>query len=88
MIDGGPSEVGVESTVVRVLDGVVCILRPGGVTKEDIESLGFEVRVEKEVMGKFEETSAPLSPGMKYRHYAPNTECVLVYSEDDEKLRG
>lgn len=68
-IDGGPCEVGVESTVFGIVDGIPTILRPGGVTKEDIEGcLGKEVVVKSKV----EPGAIALSPGQKYRHYSPS----------------
>ena len=86
IIDEGPVEIGLESTVVKVEDNVVHILRPGNITKEQIEELGLEVTIEKQVLGEHEEGEKVLSPGMKYKHYAPETKCVLVYSEDETKL--
>lgn len=86
MIDSGATIIGVESTVVKVTDEVVHILRPGKVTKEEIESLGLKVEVESQVLRKYKEDEVVMSPGMKYRHYAPDTKCVLVYSNNEEKL--
>ncbi len=86
IIDSGKVEIGVESTVVRVVDNVVHILRPGKITKEDIEKMGIEVYVEKQILGEYKEGEKVMSPGIKYKHYAPNTKCVLVYSEDNEKM--
>ena len=86
IIDGGECEIGLESTVVRVIDDEVKILRPGKVTKEDIEQVINNVAVDEHVMGVLEDGEKVLSPGMKYRHYAPSTHCILVYSEDEEKL--
>lgn len=86
IIDGGMVDIGLESTVIRVIDGKVHILRPGKITKEDIESLGIEVEIEKQILGKYEEGEKVLSPGIKYKHYAPNTKCILVYSNNNEKM--
>ena len=86
MIDGGKVDIGVESTVVRVIDGVVHILRPGKVTPEAIEKIGIPVYIEKQILGEYKEGEKVLSPGVKYKHYAPNTKCVLVYSEDNENM--
>ena len=85
IIDSGATEVGVESTVVRVINGIVNILRPGKITKEDIESLGLEVQFDKHIFEKVSEEKV-MSPGMKYRHYAPNKRCIMIYSEDDNKM--
>lgn len=82
VIDGGESEIGLESTVVRVVDGEVKILRPGKITKEDIEKIVNNVEVDKHVMEQLSNGEKVLSPGMKYRHYAPATHCKLIYSKD------
>ena len=86
IIDGGESEIGLESTVVRVIDGEIKILRPGKITKEDMIKITEHVEVDKKVMEHIENDEKVLSPGMKYRHYAPKTHCTLVYSEDNQKL--
>ncbi len=84
MIDGGEANIGLESTVVMVDDNKIKILRPGGITKEDLLELGYPVLVDKNVLGK---SDGPLlSPGMKYKHYAPKTNCILVFSEDEEVM--
>ena len=86
IIDSGMVDIGVESTVVRVIEDKVHVLRPGKVTKEDIEKLGLTVKVEKQIMEEVNKNEVPMSPGMKYKHYAPNTKCIMVYSKDNEKL--
>ena len=79
IIDGGDSTIGLESTVCKVIDGVPTILRPGFITREDIESVVGVCNVSKYVMeeahGKVE------SPGMMYKHYSPETKCILVDKE-------
>ena len=86
ILDAGMTDIGVESTVIRVIDNKVHILRPGKITKEDIEKLGIEVIIEKQIMEECNPEEKVMSPGMKYRHYAPNTKCLLVYSENEDKL--
>ncbi len=86
IIDAGAVDIGVESTVVRVINEKVRILRPGKITKEDIENLGVEVEVDKNILGKYDGKEKVMSPGMKYRHYAPNTKCMMIYSKDEEKM--
>ena len=86
IIDGGKVDIGVESTVIRVVDNVVHILRPGKITPEDIQKLGFEVFIEKQILGEYNPNEKVMSPGIKYKHYAPQTKCVLVYSKDEEKM--
>ena len=86
ILDSGMVDIGVESTVVRVIDNKVHILRPGKITVEDIQSLGIEVVIEKQIMEEYKTEEKVMSPGMKYRHYAPNTKCLLIYSDNKENL--
>lgn len=86
IIDDGMVDIGLESTVVRVIDNKVRILRPGKITKEDIEKLGIEVEIDENILGKYDGKEKVLSPGMKYRHYAPNTKCMMVYSKNEESM--
>lgn len=83
IIDGGKTEIGLESTVVRVIDEVPVILRPGKVTPEDIKEVAGIVKIDDKVFHKVNEDEKILSPGMKYRHYAPNTKCKLIYANND-----
>lgn len=67
-IDGGPCEVGLESTVFSNIDGNPMILRPGSVTKENVENV---IKKKVEVRNKLEEGAKAISPGQKYKHYSP-----------------
>lgn len=84
-INGGETEVGLESTVIIVINETVHILRPGKITKEDFLSITDKVEVDSHVLSKPDDGPV-LSPGMKYRHYAPSTPCMLIYSKDESKL--
>lgn len=86
ILDSGMVDIGLESTVVQVIKDKVRILRPGKITKENIESLGIKVEIDKNILGKYDGKEKVLSPGMKYRHYAPNTKCMMAYSKDEEKM--
>ena len=86
IIDGGDCNIGVESTVVRVIDGIPHILRPGKITPEQIKEVAGNVVIDKHILQKTENEKEVLSPGMKYRHYAPDSKCVLVYSKDNDKI--
>lgn len=86
IIDSGLVDIGIESTVVRVTKNIVHILRPGKVTPEQIKKLGLNVIIEKQTLEAYSQTKKIMSPGIKYKHYAPKTKCVLVYSNDNEKL--
>lgn len=86
VIDGGKCEVGLESTVVRVQQGSVRILRPGKITKEQIEKVIDSVILDEHIMGNVKDNETVMSPGMKYKHYAPNASCTLVYSDNNLKM--
>lgn len=75
VLDGGPCDVGVESTIVDVTGEVPSVLRPGGVTREDLEdALGIPLEVHT--------TSSVRVPGQHPSHYAPNARVVLVEPEE------
>ncbi|MBR3928891.1 MAG: threonylcarbamoyl-AMP synthase [Clostridia bacterium] len=78
IIDGGESDVGVESTVLDVRSLPVKVLRPGGVTPKMIADVVGEVEVAGSVMRPLKEGETVLSPGMKYKHYAPEGALVIV----------
>ena len=85
IIDGGECKIGIESTVVRVdSDGIPEILRPGFVTESDIKNVVGNVKLSDKLFKKVEEGEKVESPGMKYRHYAPSTKCVLVKSDENQ----
>ena len=83
IVDGGNCNIGVESTVVRVIDGIPHILRPGKITAEEIKEVAGDVIIDKHILGKLEVNEKIMSPGMKYKHYAPTTKCLLVYDKDN-----
>ncbi|QHZ45278.1 threonylcarbamoyl-AMP synthase [Bacillus sp. NSP9.1] len=87
IVDGGPTGVGVESTVVSCTGDIPVILRPGGVTKEQLEAAAGTVLIDQ---GITDEEKAPLSPGMKYTHYAPEAPLAIVNgtSEEIQRLIG
>lgn len=82
IIDGGETKIGIESTVVKVIDGIPTILRPGKITPEDIKEVVGTVKIDEHIFKKA--TGKVESPGMKYKHYAPNAACLLVYSDNEE----
>lgn len=86
IIDGGDSDIGLESTVVKVIDNKVHILRPGKITAEEISGLVGEVVINKHILHEIKSTEKIESPGVKYKHYAPDTSCMMVYSEDNDKM--
>ncbi|MCD4713655.1 MAG: threonylcarbamoyl-AMP synthase [Clostridiales bacterium] len=81
IVDGGDSHVGLESTVLDVTGDVPVILRPGKITREMIVEIVGACEVDPALDNKSEHDLAPKSPGMKYKHYAPDAQ-VSVYSGD------
>lgn len=78
IIDGGASDVGLESTIVDFTEGKPMILRPGYITEEMLEeALSEEVLWDRAIIDSDCKT-APKAPGMKYRHYAPKAELTIV----------
>lgn len=80
ILDGGDVAVGLESTIIDLTEEIPTILRPGAVTLEMLKSVLGEVRIDP---GLIDEASAvaPKAPGMKYRHYAPKAEMLLIEGE-------
>ena len=83
IIAGENCEVGLESTVVDLSGDIPVMLRPGGVTLENLE----EVLGEVETVTSVKEGEAPKSPGLKYKHYAPNAEVVILSGNFEEAER-
>ncbi|MDO4487933.1 MAG: L-threonylcarbamoyladenylate synthase [Eubacteriales bacterium] len=82
ILDGGPCEIGVESTIVDLTGETPMLLRPGAVTAEMIkETIGLDPVKDKALTGPLKEGERPKAPGMKYRHYAPKAPLVLVTGE-------
>lgn len=78
ILDGGSCQVGVESTVVSVADNHVTILRPGSVTQEDLARVVPQVSMHDDVWRHLNDSETAVSPGMKYRHYAPKASMTMV----------
>lgn len=87
IIDGGMCDVGLESTVLDLCHGEPVILRPGGITREMIAGvLNCDVAVAGSVLRPLRENEKALSPGMRYRHYAPKAVVTLVQGPEDHVL--
>ncbi|WP_034600630.1 L-threonylcarbamoyladenylate synthase [Clostridiisalibacter paucivorans] len=80
VIDGGPTGVGLESTVLDLSAGIPTILRPGGITKEDILTIFPKVNVDPAIIQK-DDKLIPKSPGQKYKHYAPKAKMKIVQGD-------
>ncbi len=87
ILDGGSCDVGLESTVLDLCHGRPTILRPGGVTKEMLESvLGQEVLLAGSILRPLGENEVALSPGMRYKHYAPKGTVTLVEGPEERTV--
>lgn len=86
IIDGGQSEVGLESTVITLATDVPTVLRPGGITLEQLEDAIGEVRVDPAVFEGVKADQKVASPGMKYKHYAPKARVIVVNGNDNEYI--
>lgn len=83
IIDGGTCNVGVESTIVDASGDAPVLLRPGGITIEMLREIVPETTINKHVLSSVGEDEKPLCPGMKYKHYAPNAEVIVVEGKKD-----
>ncbi len=81
IIDAGETRIGVESTVLDLSSEKPTLLRPGGLPLEEIEGVIGEVRIHPAVRGELVEVAR--APGMKYRHYSPNAQVILVEGPRD-----
>ena len=78
-------DIGVESTIVDLSEDVPTILRPGFITKKQLEDVLGEVKVDPAVMGNVADGIVPKAPGMKYKHYAPECDVVIADGGNDCK---
>ncbi len=86
IIDGGECDIGLESTIVMLKDGEAILLRPGAITSDALECICDKVSIAPSVIEALAENEKPLSPGMKYRHYAPKAPLVLLEGDDEPVL--
>jgi len=78
ILDGGPADIGRESTIIDVTEETPVILRPGYIGREALETLLGKVELDRAVFAEPAQGVKPKAPGMKYRHYAPKAEMTLV----------
>lgn len=86
IIDGGECEIGLESTIVKIDGESLTLLRPGAITYDALCCVCENVEIAPAVTDKLAENERPLSPGMKYRHYAPSADFVLLDGNESEVL--
>lgn len=78
IIDGGACRVGVESTIVDLTEDRPRLLRPGGITPEQLIEVLGDLVVDKAVTAQINKDEVVKAPGMKYRHYAPQCQVIIV----------
>lgn len=78
IVDGGPCRVGVESTILDLTEDRPRLLRPGGITPEQLLEVLGDLVVDKAVTAQIDKDAVVKAPGMKYRHYAPECEIIIV----------
>ena len=83
IIDGGDCSVGVESTVLDLSGEKPILYRPGGVTAEEIENLIGEIVITT----KAKEGESPKSPGLKYKHYSPNADVIILHGNGEDVIK-
>ncbi len=81
IICGGDASVGVESTIIDLTADVPTILRPGGITLEELKKVCTNVEVDRHVLEAVAAAEQPKCPGMKYKHYAPDADVTVVEGE-------
>ena len=84
IVDGGPCRVGVESTIVDLTEERPRLLRPGGITPEQLRAVLGDLLIDRAVTASIDHDAVVKAPGMKYRHYAP-AEPVVIVSGSREK---
>ena len=90
ILDGGECDIGLESTIVKIdrdeAGGYLTLLRPGGITYDALTCVCDRVEIARAVSEQLAKDERPLSPGMKYRHYAPSSPLVLLEGHADDVL--
>ena len=86
IIDGGECEIGLESTIVKLEGSKAILLRPGAITADALRCVCDEVEISSAVTHALAQNERPLSPGMKYRHYAPSSPLVLLEGSENDVI--
>ena len=83
VINGADCEVGVESTIVDASGDVPMLLRPGGITLDMLREVVASTQIDKNIIHAVSIDEQPKCPGMKYRHYAPDAQVIVVEGEKE-----
>ncbi len=87
IVDGGACRVGVESTIVDLTEDRPRLLRPGGITPEQLLQVLGDLVVDKAVTAQIDQDAVVKAPGMKYKHYAPAAEVIIVAGSREAAAR-
>ncbi len=87
VVDGGACSVGVESTIVDLTEMPPRLLRPGGITPEQLREVLGEITVDKAVTAQIDSDAVVKAPGMKYRHYAPDCRVIIVSGSSEKAAK-
>lgn len=87
ILDAGDCRVGLESTVITLTSPVPTLLRPGGITVEELRNVLGNVEIDKAVIDKIDSLETVSSPGMKYKHYSPKTKIVIVDGDNESFIK-
>lgn len=87
IVDAGPCSVGVESTIVDLTEKPARLLRPGGITPEQLRQVLGELVIDQAVTAQLDPATVVKAPGMKYRHYAPQAPVVIISGSREKAAR-
>ncbi|MBQ8201505.1 MAG: threonylcarbamoyl-AMP synthase [Clostridia bacterium] len=88
ILDGGESDVGLESTVLSLVSERPCILRPGGITQSMLEAVVGPVDLAGSILRPLEKGEKALSPGMMYKHYSPDGQVTLIEGAENDVVEA
>ncbi|MDE7435782.1 MAG: threonylcarbamoyl-AMP synthase [Lachnospiraceae bacterium] len=86
ILDGGPVGIGIESTIVDLTEKVPMVLRPGYITLDMLKKIIGEVEMDPGIIAT-DSVTRPKAPGMKYKHYAPRADMILVDGEEEKVVK-
>ncbi len=81
VVDGGVCSVGLESTVITLCTSPPRLLRPGKITPNELSCVIGEIEIDNSVLDKLDNNVSPSSPGMKYKHYSPKANVIIIRGE-------
>ena len=86
IVNAGPCDVGLESTVVSLCTKIPKVLRPGAITLEQLKTVLSNIEVDAAVLSQLSHNEKPLSPGMKYRHYSPKAQIIIINGNREQYI--